>query len=75
MWAPRADSAHPTLVVVLVEGGAGTIHYIRNCLEHNTPVVLAVGFGRATDALAFAVAHSDSPELTPLEGSSVSYEL
>ena len=57
-----------------VEGGAGTLNYIRNCLERNTPVVLVVGFGRATDALAFAVARSDSPELTPLEGSSVTYE-
>ena len=73
--AAQADRAHQTLVVVSVEGGAGTIRYIRDCLKRNTPVVLAVGFGRATDALAFAMAHSNAPELTPLEGISVSYEI
>lgn len=59
--------------MVSVEGGVRTIHYICNCLKRNTPVVLVGGFGRATDALAFALAHSNAPELTHLKETGVSY--
>lgn len=63
--------------MVSVEGGMGTVHYVRHCLKRNRPVVLAVGFGRATDALAFALAHSDPKAAVAarLEGTSASCAL
>lgn len=61
------------LLVVSVEGGPGTLQTILDSLRHSTPVVLVVGFGRVTDALAFALERSDAPTAVALEGTSSTY--
>lgn len=43
------------LLVLSVGGGKGTLETIRDSLQRSTPVVLARGFGRATDLLDFAI--------------------
>ena len=58
--------------VVSVEGGPGTLETVRNSLRRQTPVVLAAGFGRVTDLLAFAVLHTDT-DLPASPLSSTSY--
>ena len=68
------ESDHAMLLVVSVEGGPGTLQTILDSLQHSTPVVLAVGFGRATDALAFALERSNSfSTAIALEGTSSRY--
>ena len=46
------------VVLVVVEGGTDCIADARKSLEHNIPVVVCAGTGRAADILAYAYTHT-----------------
>ena len=46
------------MVLVVVEGGTDCIADARKSLEHNIPVVVCAGTGRAADILAYAYTHT-----------------
>ncbi|KAK3607584.1 hypothetical protein CHS0354_034632 [Potamilus streckersoni] len=54
-------SGVPTVLLVL-EGGPGTLETVENALKENTPVVIVKGSGRAADILAYAIEYASDDE-------------
>lgn len=45
-------------MLLIVEGGEDTLSDALKCLEHDIPVVVCAGTGRAANILAYAYDHS-----------------
>jgi len=55
------------LVLVVVEGGVDSINDACKSLEHDIPVVVCSGTGRAADILAYAYKHTKTTAYVFLE--------
>lgn len=53
----EADTLGIPVVLLVIEGGHDAIDDVSKSVEHNTPVVLCEGTGRAADLLAYAHTH------------------
>ncbi|KAK3579276.1 hypothetical protein CHS0354_033354 [Potamilus streckersoni] len=58
-----ADIASVPIVILVLEGGHGTLKTVKTALEENTPAVIVKGSGRAADILAYAFKYAETVEV------------
>ncbi|XP_067687429.1 transient receptor potential cation channel subfamily M member-like 2 [Haliotis asinina] len=51
------------VVLLVLEGGPGTLETCKSAIQNNTPAVIIKGSGRAADILAFAYQHATEKEV------------
>ena len=51
------------IVLLVLEGGIGTLETVREAIQRNTPAVIVKGSGRAADILAYAYQNAKEEEI------------
>ncbi|KAK3605981.1 hypothetical protein CHS0354_019660 [Potamilus streckersoni] len=57
------DAVSVPIVILVLEGGPGTLETVQNALMQNTPAVIVKGSGRAADILSYAFKYAETVEV------------
>ncbi|KAL3836664.1 hypothetical protein ACJMK2_022086 [Sinanodonta woodiana] len=57
------DAVSVPIVILVLEGGPGTLETVQNALMQNTPAVIVKGSGRAADILSYAFKHAETVDV------------
>ncbi|XP_062614395.1 transient receptor potential cation channel subfamily M member-like 2 isoform X2 [Saccostrea cucullata] len=60
-------SVYVPVVLLVLEGGPGTLETAHQAVANNTPIVIVQGSGRAADILAFAYQNSSGEEIEAMD--------
>ncbi|KAL3837145.1 hypothetical protein ACJMK2_022523, partial [Sinanodonta woodiana] len=70
-----ADTVSVPIVILVLEGGHGTLKTVKTALEENTPAVIVKGSGRAADILAYAFKYAETVEVDAKDNSGVDIKI
>lgn len=51
------------IILLVLEGGPGTLQTVHQAIQNNTPAVIVKGSGRAADILAYAYQNAKEEEI------------
>ncbi|KAK3605983.1 hypothetical protein CHS0354_019662 [Potamilus streckersoni] len=57
------DAVSVPIVILVLEGGPGTLETVQNALKQNTPAVIVKGSGRVADILSYAFKYAETVEV------------
>lgn len=57
------DAVSVPIVLLVLEGGPGTLETVHQAITNNTPTVVVKGSGRAADILAYAYQNAKEEEI------------
>jgi len=69
LYVRIVDAVSVPIILLVLEGGPGTLETVHQAIQNHTPTVVVKGSGRAADILAFAYLNAREEEIEAKDNS------